>query len=76
MTIDLDKLDQALYLVTLAEDNATVLCEAHRQAFEIMAQSLNIPFAVYELPDDAEDEPIVCQACHLANLKAPKIIVH
>lgn len=74
MTIELDQLDQAKYLVTLAEDNATVLCEAHRQAFELTAAAMQMPHVVYELPQD--EEPITCQACHLASLKQTPRIIH
>jgi hypothetical protein len=67
--MNLDTLDQAKYLVTLATDNATVVCEAHRRAFELIATSLQMPFEIYEL--DPEEEPIVCQACHLAHINRP-----
>ena len=63
----------AEYLVKL-EDNVTVLCEAHMNAMKLACEAAGVPVDIYQI--DPEEEPIVCQACHLVEVKRPKIILH
>lgn len=64
----------AEYVVDFSEGNATVLCEAHMQAMKLACDAAGVDIAVYRIPE--EEEPIVCQACHLVEVKRPKIILH
>lgn len=63
----------AEYLVKM-EDNVTVLCEAHMNAMRLTCEAANVPVEIYAI--DPEEEPIACQACHLAEVKRPKIVLH
>lgn len=59
-------IENAEYLVRIG-DGATVLCEKHRDSLvHIMTAAQQQP-EVYAI--DPEEEPIACQACHLAALK-------
>jgi len=62
----------AVYLIRI-ESGATVLCETHTQAFEHTMLAANVPFEVYAI--DPEEEPCVCQACHLREVTRPEIIL-
>ena len=64
---------RAEYVVVL-EENVTVLCEAHMQAMRLACEAAEVPAEFYAI--DAEEEPIACQACHLAEVQRPKIILH
>lgn len=64
---------RAQYLVKL-EENVTVLCEAHMMAMKLACEAAGVPVEIYQI--DAEEEPIACQACHLAEVKRPKIMLH
>jgi nitrite reductase/ring-hydroxylating ferredoxin subunit len=61
------ELEAARYVIAI-EDNATVVCEVHRAAFEYTLTAMHNEHAVYEM--DPEEEPIVCQVCHLAYLNS------
>lgn len=63
----------AEYIVDFREGNATVLCEAHMMAMRDTCEAAGVPVNIYPLPDD--EEPIVCQACHLTEVKRPKILL-
>lgn len=63
----------AQFLVKL-EENVTVLCEAHMNAMRLACEAANVPVEIYAI--DPEEEPIACQACHLAEVQRPKILVH
>jgi hypothetical protein len=63
----------AEYIISL-EENVTVLCAAHTQAMRLACEAAGVPADIYVI--DPEEEPIVCQACHLAEVKRPKIILH
>ena len=54
--------------------DVTVLCEAHMNAMRLACEASGIAVEIYKI--DPEEEPIACQACHLAEVKRPKIIVH
>jgi hypothetical protein len=57
----------AEYLIMM-DDTATVLCHKHTQAFEDINTAMNRPYEVYSIGDD--EDPVSCQACHLAAVKA------
>jgi hypothetical protein len=63
---------QAEYLVRL-QDGATVLCEAHMNAVRLACEAAQVDLDIFQLPWD--DEPIRCQACHLAAVTRPQIIL-
>ena len=63
----------AEFLVTVGEAGATVLCLRHTQAFVKMHQAAQIAHTVYELP--ADEDPVVCQACHLDAMSSPKLVL-
>ena len=63
-----DDLKQAKYLVSI-DSNATVLCGGHAKIFQDIQAALTQSYDMYEM--DPADEPIVCQACHLAFVKTP-----
>jgi multimeric flavodoxin WrbA len=50
------------------------LCTAHMTAMRLACEAAAVEISVYELPED--EEPIACQACHLTEVKRPKIILH
>ena len=64
----------AEYIVDFQDGNATVLCTAHMAAMQLACEAAAVEIAVFELPGD--EEPIACQACHLTEVKRPKIILH
>lgn len=66
--MDDHELQRAKYLVSI-DSNGTVLCGGHAKIFQDIQAALSQGYEMYEL--DAEDEPIVCQACHLAWIKTP-----
>ena len=68
-----NEVPNAEYVVVL-EENVTVLCEAHMQAMRLACAAAGVPAEFYEI--DPAEEPIVCQACHLAEVQRPKIILH
>ncbi len=63
----------AEYLVDFREGNATVLCEAHMNAMRDTCDAAGIAIDIYKI--DPEEEPISCQACHLQEVKRPKIVL-
>jgi len=66
------------YIVKL-EENVTVLCEAHMNAMRLTCEAASVPVEIYQInpdPEQPDEEPVVCQACHLAEVKRPKIILH
>jgi len=64
---------RAEYLIQL-EENVTVLCEAHMTAMRLTCEAAGVPADIYKI--DPNDEPIACQACHLVEVKRPKIMLH
>ena len=64
----------ATHLVVVADQGATMLCLAHMMAMRHTCDAAAIAIEIYEIPPD--EEPAVCQACHLAEVHRPKIIVH
>jgi hypothetical protein len=63
----------ATHLIVL-EENVTVLCESHAEVMHLTCRAAGVPAEFYRI--DPEEEPIVCQACHLAEVKRPKIHLH
>ncbi len=63
----------AEYLVDFQEGNATVLCEAHMNAMRDTCSAAGIHIDIYQI--DPGEEPVACQACHLQEIKRPKIIL-
>jgi hypothetical protein len=63
MILTKDPLKPATHLVSAVE-GATALCLDHAKMFTQIMGLLNIDNEVYEMM--SEDDPIVCQACHLA----------
>lgn len=73
MTSTPSTLPEAEYIVQFSDGNATVLCDTHMTALRMAAAAALQPVDIYQLP---EDEPsIVCQACHLADLQRPRIVL-
>jgi len=68
-----NQVPRAEYLITL-EENVTVLCLAHMTAMRLACEAAQVPAEIYAI--DPEEEPIACQACHLAEVQRPKIILH
>lgn len=64
----------ATHLVTIGGQGATLLCETHMQAMRLTCNAAAVPMEIFELP--ADEEPVVCQACHLAEVNRPRIILH
>ena len=55
------------YVAVLGEapsEMTTVLCKPHAEAFENINRCLGQHYELYHI--DPEEDPIVCQACHLA----------
>ena len=65
-------LPQGEYLVRL-EDGATVLCATHMSAVRLACEAAGVDVDIWTIPDD--EEPMTCQACHLAEVQAPRIIL-
>jgi hypothetical protein len=66
------------YIITL-EENVTILCEAHMMAMRLACEAAGVPVEIYQInadPENPDEEPVVCQACHLAEVKRPKIVLH
>lgn len=63
-----DSVEQAEYLLVQA-GNATVLCEKHKEAFVDLMTLMEYSYDQYLLPADDPD-PVNCQACHLAQVRA------
>lgn len=59
-------IETAQYLVKIG-DGATVLCERHKDSLVQTFVAAGQPLEVYAI--DPEEEPISCQACHLAAMK-------
>lgn len=68
-----NQVPNAEYLIKL-EENVTVLCEAHANAMKLACEAAGVPYELYKI--DEEEEPIACQACHLQEVKRPKIMLH
>jgi hypothetical protein len=64
----------AEYLVTIGDQGATLLCEAHMMAMRHTLDAAAISVEIYQMP--ADEEPVSCQACHLVEVNRPKIILH
>ena len=62
----------AEYLIRIL-DGATALCAKHAEAFADTMLAAGHEPDVYEIPED--EEPIACQACHLSNLRTPRILL-
>jgi hypothetical protein len=69
-----NKVPNATHLVLVVDQGATMLCEAHMMAMRHTCDAAAISVEIYEIPLD--EEPVVCQACHLAEVHRPKIILH
>jgi hypothetical protein len=65
---------QATHLVTIGDQGATLLCEAHMNAMRHTLDAAAVSQEIFELP--ADQDPVVCQACHLVEVNRPKIILH
>lgn len=65
---------RATHLVTIGDQGATLLCEAHMNAMRHTLNAAAVSQEIFEIP--ADDEPVACQACHLTELNRPKIILH
>jgi len=63
----MNTIELAEYVITM-DGGATVLCERHREAFEHINTAMNRTYEVYEM--EADEDPISCQACHLAAVHA------
>ena len=59
-------IENAEYLVMIG-DGATVLCTKHRDSLVLAFVAAGQELDVYEIGSD--EEPIACQACHLAAMK-------
>lgn len=68
-----NEVPRAEYLIKM-DENVTVLCEAHMNAMKLTCEAVGVPAEIYKI--DEEEEPIACQACHLAEVKRPKIMLH
>lgn len=64
---------RAEFVVTVGEAGATVLCDRHTDAFVRMHVAAHIAHEVYALP--ADEDPVVCQACHLDEVTRPRLIL-
>jgi hypothetical protein len=67
------QLAQAEYIVQFSDGNATVLCDTHMTALRMAAAAALQPIDIYAVPDD--EDAIVCQACHLAEMQRPRIVL-
>jgi hypothetical protein len=65
---------QATHIAVVADQGATLLCEGHMMAMKHTLDSADVSYEIYILPED--EEPVACQACHLAEVNRPKIILH
>ena len=69
-----NEVPHATHLIVVGDQGATMLCLAHMMAMRHTCDAAAIPVEIYEMPPD--DEPVACQACHLAEVHRPKIILH
>ena len=61
--------------VAAAGNDAALQCTlVQDNAMRLACEAAGMPINIYAI--DPEEEPIACQACHLAEVKRPKIIVH
>ena len=65
---------RATHIAVVDDQGATLLCEAHMMAMKHTLDSADVPYEIYILPED--EPPVACQACHLAEVNRPKIILH
>jgi hypothetical protein len=68
----MNETEPAQFLIAL-DDGATLLCARHAVAFQQVMNSAGASHDIYEL--DADEDPVACQACHLSDLNAPRIIL-
>ena len=68
----MNQTEPAQFLIAL-DDGATLLCARHAVAFQQVMNSAGTSHDIYEL--DADEDPVACQACHLSDLNAPRIIL-
>jgi len=59
-------IENAEYLVMIG-DGATVLCTKHKDSLVHILVAANQGPEIYDIGDD--EEPIACQACHLAAMR-------
>ena len=69
-----NEVPRATHLVTIGDQGATLLCEAHMMAMRHTLDAAAVSQEIFEIPQD--DEPVACQACHLVEVNRPKIILH
>ena len=62
-------IELATHLVRVvdSDQDATVLCQVHKDAFVDTLTAMGQDLDVYEIADD--EDPISCQACHLAAMR-------
>lgn len=65
-------MEPAQYLIAVL-DGATALCEAHARAFQNIMQAAGQDPQIFAM--DPDEDPIVCQACHLSDQQRPRIIL-
>jgi hypothetical protein len=63
----MNTIELAEYLIT-RDGGATVLCERHKDAFVDINTALGHEHEVFAMSED--EDPISCQACHLAAVRA------
>lgn len=66
------EIPRAEFLIAIM-DGATALCAEHAVAFEHTMRAAGHAAEIYQI--DPEEDPIACQACHLANLGRPRILL-
>ena len=69
-----NEVPRATHIVVVDDQGATLLCEGHMNALRHTLTAAAVPVEIYEIPPD--EEPVACQACHLAEVNRPKIILH
>ena len=62
----MNTIELAEYLIMM-DGGATVLCERHKEAFVHINTAMEKAHEVYAMDDE---DPISCQACHLAAVHA------
>ena len=62
-------IELATHLVKVVDSDrdATVLCEVHKDAFIDTLTAMGQDLDVYQIAED--EDPISCQACHLAAMR-------
>lgn len=68
----MNQTEPAQFLVAL-DDGGTLLCARHAVAFQQVMNAAGANHDIYEL--DPDEDPVVCQACHLSELSTPRIIL-